>query len=300
MGGCLPCCPILCGMSVANRVSRSKEYDVFISHATEDKDHFVRPLAEALVAKGLRVWYDEFELRIGDSLREKIDLGLVSSRFGVVVISPSFFQKNWPQYELDGLTARQMSGERVILPVWHRITKDEILNQCPSLADIVASNSSTHTIGQIADAIATRITVRESQGSPSESAAPTTPVSGPNFAVFYVASAHTEELPPDETPKPSFLSFADSHAPWVSMVSGDKELEYILDQTQLRVRLDWGHGLEGDEIKAHHLVSGDQPFAMTIRLADAEQIYLPAVVNTSPSPFWRHNPSGWMSFRVLK
>ncbi len=45
------------------------EYDVFISHASEDKDAIVRPLATALRAGELRVWYDEFELRIGDSLR---------------------------------------------------------------------------------------------------------------------------------------------------------------------------------------------------------------------------------------
>ena len=73
-----------------------KEYDVFISHAGEDKADVVRPLAEALRERGLAVWYDEFELRIGDSLRRKIDQGIRSSRFGVVVLSPSFFGKGWP------------------------------------------------------------------------------------------------------------------------------------------------------------------------------------------------------------
>ena len=73
--------------------SPSREYDVFISHATEDKDSVVRPLAHALRDGGLSVWYDEFELRIGDSLRRKIDTGLAKSRFGVVVLSRSFFGK---------------------------------------------------------------------------------------------------------------------------------------------------------------------------------------------------------------
>ena len=284
-------------MSVANRGSHSKEYDVFISHATEDKDHFVRPLAKALVAKGLRVWYDEFELRIGDSLREKIDLGLVSSRFGVVVISPSFFQKNWPQYELDGLTAPQMAGEKVILPIWHRITKNEILKHCPSLAGKFASNSSTQTIDEIADAIATEVAGRESRGSPTGSLA-AIPVSGPQFGVFFAAPAHTEELPSGETPKASFFPVAADQARWISMVSGDKELEYVLDGTRLRVRLDWGGHLEGDEIIAQQLVSAAQPFALTIRPAGADQFYFPAVVNASPSPSWQRNPSGWMVFDV--
>lgn len=84
------------------------EWDVFVSHATEDKDEVVRPLVNELVARDVRVWYDEFELRIGDSLRRKIDTGLARSRFGVVVLSRSFFAKNWPQYELDGLVTREI------------------------------------------------------------------------------------------------------------------------------------------------------------------------------------------------
>jgi len=131
-----------------------KEYDVFISHATEDKDGIVRPLANALVTLGLRVWYDEFELRIGDSLRRKIDAGLAQSRFGLVVLSHAFFAKNWPQYELDGLVTREMTGQQVILPIWHNISKDEIIARSPSLADKVARSTADYTVQEIADEIA--------------------------------------------------------------------------------------------------------------------------------------------------
>jgi hypothetical protein len=75
----------------------------------------------------LRVWYDEFELRIGDSLRRKIDMGLAKSRFGVVVLSRAFFGKGWTNYELDGIFTRAVSGEQVILPIWHEITKKEVI-----------------------------------------------------------------------------------------------------------------------------------------------------------------------------
>lgn len=129
-------------------------YDVFISHATEDKDDVVRPLAQALIDQNLRLWYDEFELRIGDSLRRKIDIGLAQSRFGIVVLSHAFFQKNWPQYELDGLVTREMAGDQVILPLWHRITKEEIIFHSPSLADKIARNTSNSTIAEIAQEIA--------------------------------------------------------------------------------------------------------------------------------------------------
>jgi hypothetical protein len=128
----------------------AREFDVFISHASEDKESVVRPLAHELRSLGLSVWYDEFELRIADSLRRKIDGGLANSRFGVVVLSQAFFAKNWPQYELDGLVTREMNGQQVVLPIWHNISKDEIIAQSPPLADKVALSTSIRTVGEIA------------------------------------------------------------------------------------------------------------------------------------------------------
>lgn len=110
-----------------------REFDVFVSHATEDKDTVVRPLAGALQERGLKVWYDEFELRVGDSLRRKIDVGISRSRFGIVVPSRPFFAKGWSQYELDGLVTMAVSGKQVLLPLWHEISKDEVIRQAPPL-----------------------------------------------------------------------------------------------------------------------------------------------------------------------
>ena len=109
-----------------------REFDVFISHAGEDKDDVVRPMAVALQEAGLTVWYDEIELRIGDSLRRKIDAGIARSRFGVVVLSAAFFAKSWPQYELDGLVTMSVSGKQVLLPLWHNISNDEVISASPS------------------------------------------------------------------------------------------------------------------------------------------------------------------------
>lgn len=127
-----------------------RTFDVFISHASEDKDEVVRPLANALKASGLSVWYDEFELRIGDSLRRKIDKGLASSRFGVVVLSKAFFGRGWPEYELDGLVTRSVSGEQILLPIWHNVSKKEVIGYSPSLADKLARSTGTHTVEEIA------------------------------------------------------------------------------------------------------------------------------------------------------
>lgn len=134
-----------------------KEYDVFISHASEDKEQLVRPLAIALQNHGLTVWYDEFELRIGDSLRQNIDKGISNSRFGIVVLSSSFFHKGWTNYELDGLVTRSVSGSQVLLPIWHNVSKDEVMGYSSSLADKVARSTSTHTTAEIAKEIADRI-----------------------------------------------------------------------------------------------------------------------------------------------
>jgi hypothetical protein len=129
-------------------------WDVFISHAHEDKDAVARPLAAALRALDVTVWLDETELRIGDSLRRKIDEGLANSSFGVVVFSRPFFAKGWPQYELDGLVSRSVSGEQTILPIWHEITKDEVMGHSPSLANSVARSTAQFTIEEIATEIA--------------------------------------------------------------------------------------------------------------------------------------------------
>lgn len=131
----------------------NEAYDVFISHASDDKDSIVRSLAEALQGKGLTVWYDEFTLRIGDSLRRKIDAGLARSRVGLVVISPSFINKGWTNYELDGIVTRSVSGEQILLPIWHDITKQQVMDFSPSLADKVARSTATHTVEEISQEI---------------------------------------------------------------------------------------------------------------------------------------------------
>lgn len=108
----------------------------------------------ALIAKGLDVWYDEFTLRIGDSLRQKIDRGVATSRVGLVILSPSFIAKGWTNYELDGIVTRTVSGEQILLPIWHNITKQQVINFSPSLADKVARSTETHTVEDIAKEIA--------------------------------------------------------------------------------------------------------------------------------------------------
>lgn len=120
-----------------------KKWDVFISHASEDKNDFVRPLAETLAQLGVKVWYDEFTLEIGDSLSRSIDEGLAGSKYGIVVISPSFIRKKWPERELRALVHREVLREdKLILPIWFGVTEREVLDFSPTLSDAYALRTS--------------------------------------------------------------------------------------------------------------------------------------------------------------
>ena len=115
-----------------------QHWDFFICYGVEDKEEIARPLADALNAKGLLVWYVDYSLKCGDNLGQYIDYGLSRSRFGVVILSVNFFKKQWPQEALNDLATREADGKKVILPVWHRVGFREVYDCSPVLADRVA------------------------------------------------------------------------------------------------------------------------------------------------------------------
>lgn len=143
-----------------------REHDVFISYASEDREPFVRRLAEDLRDHGVRVWYDEFALQFGDSLSTKISEGLAKSAFGLVVVSNTFLQKQWPQKELSTLLSLQVAGRSVILPVLHGLTFQQLQARNPLLADLLALDSSRGT-GPILSATMKRILVSRNSQQPT-------------------------------------------------------------------------------------------------------------------------------------
>jgi len=120
-----------------------KQHEVFICLASEDES-VAGPLHKALTESGITVFYYKTSMKWGDSERRTMDSALAVCRYGIPILSKHFFAKPWPQYELDGLAERQMSEDRrVILPIWHNITKQEIMKHSPSLAGIHAEMSTT-------------------------------------------------------------------------------------------------------------------------------------------------------------
>ncbi len=141
-----------------------KKVTLFISHASEDKDDFVRPLAETLKSAGFGVWYDEYELTMGDSLLRRIDDGLKKADYGVVVLSKSFFAKEWPRRELEGLLALEDANRKLILPVWLGVTKEEVADFSPILAARLSPKGDKgvpHILDEIRKAISVSSRTRE-------------------------------------------------------------------------------------------------------------------------------------------
>lgn len=128
----------------------AEDYDVFISHASEDKESFTDELCNELTDAGVKVWYDAISMTWGDSLRSKIDGGLKKSKYGLVIISKDYIKKGWTQYELDGLFQREMTGGKIILPIWHNITKKEVEAFSPTLAGRLALSTAIMTPSEIA------------------------------------------------------------------------------------------------------------------------------------------------------
>jgi len=118
--------------------SDTKEtWDFFVCHILQDRE-IARTLADTLNARGLRVWYADYSLKVGDPLTALLDFGLSRSRMGIVIISPQFLQQRWPAEELNGLASREVNGKKVILPVWHKVSFRDVFEYSPVLADTAA------------------------------------------------------------------------------------------------------------------------------------------------------------------
>jgi hypothetical protein len=141
-------------------------WDVFISHASEDKEDVARPLAALLHDRGLRVWLDEQQLVLGDSLSQKINDGLAFSRFGILVLSKRFLEKDYPQKEMQALLARQSANERYILPILHKVDHSLLLRRLPLLGDLL-SISTDNGLEQVAGAVQRAVASLSLEPSPT-------------------------------------------------------------------------------------------------------------------------------------
>lgn len=129
------------------------EYDVFVSHAWEDKADFVEAFVQALKDREIKVWYDKSKIKWGDSMRARIDDGLRKSKFGVAILSPNYIAegKYWTKAELDGLFQMESINGKTLLHIWHNLTKKQVMDYSPILASKLAMTTATMTAEEIAD-----------------------------------------------------------------------------------------------------------------------------------------------------
>lgn len=132
-------------------------YDVFISYASEDKEAIAYPLAKELKKNGYRVWFDEFSMSVGDSLRRSIDRGMAKSKFGIVIFSKSFFRKGWTNYELDGLVEMNINAPGTLLPIWFNVSKKEVAEYSRSLSNILAIDGTNLSSAEIVQLLTSKL-----------------------------------------------------------------------------------------------------------------------------------------------
>lgn len=136
----------------ADCVVSDESYDVFVSHAWEDKEGFVDEFVAELENLGIKVWYDKKRIKWGDSMRARIDDGLKKSKFGIAVISPDYIAdgKYWTKAELDGLFQLESINGKTLLPIWHNITKQQVMDYSPIIASKLAMTTASMTAKEIA------------------------------------------------------------------------------------------------------------------------------------------------------
>lgn len=142
-----------------------EEYDVFVSHAWEDKEAFADEFVQALRELDVKVWYDTSHIKWGNSMRAKIDDGLKKSRFGVVILSPNYISegKYWTKSELDGLFQLESVNGKTLLPVWHNLTKKEVLAYSPIIANKLAMTTANMTPQEMAEELLKLLPKNESE-----------------------------------------------------------------------------------------------------------------------------------------
>ena len=127
------------------------EYDVIISHANKDKEDLIEELYQSLQKLGISIFYDKESLEWGDNWKERILNGTKKAEFAIIVISENFFDREWTERELSEFLNRQnRNGQKLILPIVHNITMQQLKEKYPNVADIQAIDSSKYNCDQIA------------------------------------------------------------------------------------------------------------------------------------------------------
>lgn len=123
--------------------------DVFLCHAWDDRKDAAKELHDLLESKGVTVWFSEKDVLLGSSLLREIDKGLVKSRVGIVLVTPSFLKRvkgeGIADKELSALLARDL-----LVPIVHNTTFDDLREVSPLLGSRSGLSTMEDTMANIA------------------------------------------------------------------------------------------------------------------------------------------------------
>lgn len=145
-------------VNVEKRAALPDLRDVFLCHAWDDRKGIANDLYEMLKQKGVSVWFSEKDVQLGSTLLREIDKGLVQSRIGIVLVTPSFLKRvageGIADKELSALLARDL-----LVPVVSNTTFEELREVSPLLGSRSGLNLNDDTMETIAGKIAELVSV---------------------------------------------------------------------------------------------------------------------------------------------
>lgn len=127
-----------------------KEFDYFITYAQEKYKEIAQPLANAMAFRGKKICLEDFAMEKEDNLVKMVQKGFLQAKRGIIIISKEFAENGWLTYELDEILNLKKNDENLVTPVWHRVTKDEIIQACgTAFLSTMEYNTMTRTVTEL-------------------------------------------------------------------------------------------------------------------------------------------------------
>jgi len=132
--------------------------DVFLCHAWDDRQGVAKELHDLLELKGVKVWFSEKDVGLGEPLMRAIDKGLANSRIGLVLVTPALLSRLPAEGIADKELSALLAGERLV-PIVHNTTYEALREVSPLLASRSGLSTSEDTMANIAAKLAELVAI---------------------------------------------------------------------------------------------------------------------------------------------
>lgn len=133
----------------AATMTRTQENDVFLCHAWPDRQADAKDVFDLFVGEGISVWFSEVSLRPGTDMRVAIERGLVSSRMGIVLVTPAMLDKLRTDRIVANAELSALLRRNLLVPVMHGVTIEDLDQVSPTLASRGGFSTAEEPMGDI-------------------------------------------------------------------------------------------------------------------------------------------------------